>query len=464
MAMSDRDEVAAPAARPRQRRGWWIVLAGTLIFAAALGAYTWMAVLYPVRFWKMNDLVIYRLAGIVARQDGPLYTATFLRSALRFTYPPASAMLFAALSNLSIAVLKVVMTVASLLALLFSAWLAWGAAGVRAPVARAGAALAVAGLTLWTDPVQASLGFGQINLVLMIIALADLCQRDSRWWKGAGVGIAAGLKLTPAIFIIYLLVTRRFRAAIVAIAAFGATIGAGFIMLPTQSHKYWLGGLFFDSSRTGGNDYVANQSLYGVIVRLTHNPAAAHPYWIATAIGIGICGLAVAAWAHRRGQELTAIVTCAVTGLLISPVSWDHHWVWIDPMLVAVLAPAWRYRSKLAWAGGFVLLAPFFQYPVPPAHGGPVFPIGLIWTVPNAGNLEYTWTGLQVVTGNLYAICGLVILCTVAITLALTRKHSRGAGELGSGGLEPAGLEPGGQESAAVPHPLGTEVSPDPAR
>jgi alpha-1,2-mannosyltransferase len=225
-------------------------------------------------------------------------------------------------------------------------------------------------------------------------------------------------------------------------------------MLPTQSHKYWLGGLFFDSNRTGGNDYVANQSLYGVIVRMMHSPGGARPYWIATAIVIGSCGLALAAWAHRRGQELTAIVTCAVTGLLISPVSWDHHWVWIDPLLVAVLAPAWRYRSKVAWAGAFVLLALFFQYPIPPPQGGAVFPIGLIWTVPNKGNLEYTWTGLQVVTGNLYAICGLVILGTVAITLAVTRKRSRGAGELESGGLEPA----------PVPEALGTEVSPDPAR
>ena len=32
-------------------------------------------------------------------------------------------------------------------------------------------------------------------------------------------------------------------------------------------------------------------------------------------------------------------LTCALTGLLVSPISWDHHWVWIVPAL-ALLADA----------------------------------------------------------------------------------------------------------------------------
>jgi alpha-1,2-mannosyltransferase len=274
----------------------------------------------------------------------------------------------------------------------------------------------------------------------MVVVLADMLGGDRRWWKGAGVGLAAGLKLTPAIFILYLLVTRRVRAAVTAMAVFGLSVGAGFVMLPGPSHRYWLDGLFLESGRTGNNAYVANQSIFGIIERLAPGSGVARPCWIAVSLVVGIGGLLTAAWAHRRGHELAGIVACAVTGLLISPVSWDHHWVWITPLLGVILAPALRVAKVrpvpvwpvLAWLGAAAVGLVFWQCPVP---FGPLHPTGLIWTVPHAGKLEYTWTGMQLVTGNLYLLTGFVVLCTVAIELAATRPERRP--ENPAGGVPP---------------------------
>jgi alpha-1,2-mannosyltransferase len=440
MVMRDRDEVTAPTRSAHADDGWWLLVTGLLVFAAVLAAMVTMATLHPYGYLRMSDLMVYRLAGAVARHSGPLYSDRFLRDALRFTYPPAAAMVFAVLSFLPFYVLKLLMTLASLLALLGSSWLAWGSAGVRGPVVRAGATLVLAGFALWSDPVQQTLGFGQVNLVLMVVVLADMLSSDRRWWKGAGVGLAAGLKLTPAIFILYLLVTRRVRAAVTAMAVFALSVAAGFVMLPGPSHRYWLDGLFLDSGRTGNNAYAANQSIYGMIERVTHGSGMARPCWIGLSFAVGIGGLLTAAWAHRRGHELAGIVACAVTGLLISPVSWDHHWVWITPLLGVILAPAWRVakvrpvpvrpvlgwlaflRPVLPWLGAAAVGLVFWQNPLP---FGPLHNTGLIWTVPHAGKLEYTWTGMQLVTGNLYLLTGFVVLCAVAIKLAATRSEVR---------------------------------------
>jgi alpha-1,2-mannosyltransferase len=421
-----------------------ILLVGGVLFCVAVGAYLALAALRPADFWLMNDLKIYRLAGLVAQRSGPLYQVRFLRGGLSFTYPPFAAAVFAALALAPLATLKVLITAASLLSLAGAAWLAWGAAGVRAPAARAGAALAVAAVTLWTDPVQQTLGFGQVNLILMVVVLADLCQPDKRWWKGAGTGLAAGFKLTPAIFIGYLLITRRFRAAAVAAAAFGLSVGAGFAVLPGASRRYWIDGLFLNFERPGGTSYVSNQSLDGVLSRLSGSAAAGRPAWLAAAVAAGLAGLLVAAWAHRRGQELTGIVTCAVTGLLVSPVSWDHHWVWIVPALVAVLAAAWRRSSSLggrppntprrgarAWAGAVALTGVFLAYPLTANAAAPVMPEGLIWTVPAGGNNEFHWHGAQLLAGNLYALAGIAILC--AVPLAAARIFRRSAPEAPDG-------------------------------
>jgi alpha-1,2-mannosyltransferase len=387
----------------------------------------------------MTDLQVYRWGGLLARRSGPLYAAKF-EGTLSFTYPPFAAAVFELLTAVPLLVVKQAVIASSVLALFASAWLAWGSVGVRASWARTAAALAVTDLALCTDPVQQTINLGQINLVLMAIVLADLLTPGDHWWRGAGVGLATGLKLSPGIFIAYLLVTRRFRAAGTAIVAFALTVAAGFAVLPGPSRQYWLSGLFLDANRPGPLIYASNQSLLGAITRLAGSSGAALPYWLAAAVLVAASGLLAAALAHRRGHELAAVCVCAVTGLLVSPVSWDHHWVWIVPLVVTVGYTAWQQRSGVAWFAVAGLLLVFLAYPWVGQPGDPSAVKGVIWAVPVGGQREYGWHGWQLAVGNLYMLAGLGMIC-----IALAAGLHRGAG------VTPAATGPG-----ARPAPTGT--------
>ena len=105
---------------------------------------------------------------------------------------------------------------------------------------RLGATLGVSALALLTEPVQQTLALGQVNLLLMLLVVADLLTPDAlrgrtRWWHGIGIGLAAGVKLTPLIFIPYLLLVRRYRQAATAAGVFAATVALGYAVLPRDS-------------------------------------------------------------------------------------------------------------------------------------------------------------------------------------------------------------------------------------
>jgi alpha-1,2-mannosyltransferase len=389
-------------------------LAGGLVFAAALGVYAVAAVHDPRHLWSMIDLQVYRWGGEVARHHRNVYDLQF-EGFLSFTYTPLAVLAFELMSHLSLGVLRFVMTGASIGALLGALWVAFGLAGVAERSMRAGLTLGTAGVVLGLEPVAQTLGFGQINLLLMLLVLVDLAQPDRRRWKGAGVGLAAAIKLTPAIFIGYLVLTRRFRAAGVACGTFAAAIALGFLALPAPSRRFWFGGLFLNSDRVGGVGYAGNQSVNGALVRLFAGVNQARPAWLLAAALIGAAGLLLAAWASRRGEELLGIATCALTALLVSPISWSHHWVWIVllvPLGVRLLRGS---RSALgsmgAWLGLAGLVALFLAGPV-----------RLIWAPPHTGNLEYGWHGAQLVTGNLYVLLGLLLLVLTAVYLRLTER------------------------------------------
>jgi alpha-1,2-mannosyltransferase len=404
----------------RRRPG---LTAGTLALAVPVAVLT-VVYVNQANHWFMTDLQVYRWGGLLARRSGPLYTAEF-GGALSFTYPPVAAAVFELLSVLPMLAVKEIVITGSVLALFASAWFAWGGAGVRGSWARAAAALAVTDIALCTDPVQQTIDLGQVNLILMAVVLADLLAPGDRWWRGAGVGLATGLKLTPGIFIAYLLVTRRFRAAGAATVAFALTVAAGFVVLPGPSRQYWLGGLFLDSGRPGPVIYASNQSLSGAIARLAGGGRPALPYWLAAALLVAAGGLLAARWAHRRGCELAAVSVCAVTGLLVSPVSWDHHWVWIVPVLVTVAHAAWRHRSWAAWVGLAGLILVFLAYPAVGQPGDPAAMKGLIWSVPAGGQREYGWHGWQLVRGNLYTLAGLGMLCAAVVAVFHGRSRRR---------------------------------------
>jgi len=278
---------------------------------------------------------------------------------------------------------------------------------------------------LWLEPVAMTLFFGQINLVLLAVVVGDLALPDRIKGKGIGIGLAAGIKLTPLIFIPYLLFTRRVRAAAVGALTFAVTVGLGFALLPRASAIYW-GGQFFRPSK---HFHLDNQSLNGVILRLTHAGPDAHAYWLVAAVVVGIAGLATSILASRRGRELLGLVACAAAGLLVSPVTWSHHYVYVIPALV--LAAYGTRRLGYRILGVALVVGLFGWWPVPIGNRGgydpkaQLLPRGLLLLAPNQGNngaVEFTWRGLELIVGNYYVLTLLVFIAATACALVLTRR------------------------------------------
>ena len=370
-----------------------VVLAGL----AALTIYLRPGLAAPHGYWPLWDVHVYWWGGQQASRGGTLYAAGARYS---FTYPPFAAALFTIAAHAPEGDLAAVITVASTGALAVLCALSLGTAGVRR---RPETVFAVTALALLTWPVAYTLHLGEVNLILAALAGTDLLRRhDGHWWQGIATGLAAGIKLTPLIFVAYLLITRRVRAAATAAATFALTVAIGFVLLPSQSRLFWLDGVFYNRDRIGDPANLSDQSLSGAVARLAGNLDPAYRWWVVVALLVGLAGITVAAWAHRRGHQLAGVTCCAITGLLISPFSWTHHWVWAVPLLVALAATAWRRRS--AWYGlATAAAAAVFSGRIPLA--GPGQPPGPVWLL----------------EGNLYVLCGLAVLAGMA--LALVREQ-----------------------------------------
>jgi len=280
------------------------------------------------------DTGVYRMGGAAVLHGGSLYR---LRAgALPFTYPPFAAVVFTVLAAIPRDAAVALLTAASTVALPVMLYLALRLPRPGGPAAAGrsawAAALAVAAAAIWLDPATAALGYGQVDIVLALAVLYDLALPDTSRWKGVAIGLAAGIKLTPAIFAVYLLLTRRYRAAATAAAVFAGTVAAGFAVLPASSEWFWAGE-FASPGRVSPVDDPANQSLLGVLSRTLHT-ADVLPLWLPLAAAVAATGLALAAAAGRRGDEAAGFSLCAVTGLLVSPISWTHHWVIAIPALL----------------------------------------------------------------------------------------------------------------------------------
>ena len=303
---------------------------------------------------------------------------------------------------------------------------------------RLGATLGVSALALATEPVQQTLGLGQVNLLLMLLVIADLLTGGAqvpgartRWWHGFGIGIAAGVKLTPLIFIPYLLLIRKYRQAATATATFAATVALGYAILPRDSRTYWADRLFLNANRIVFLGTRGNQSLRGIVTRLAGSVNSGTTPWIVLAILVVIAGLVTAALLYRAGQPVPAMLACALTGLLASPLSWDHHWVWVAPgiaLLAHLGASAGRGLIRAAWwaaAAGLVLV--FAAWPQFWDAQAGLTPAGLVWYGPATyfatGDQpwyhEFHWHGLQLLAGNSFVLAGLAGLAALAVAAVL---------------------------------------------
>jgi alpha-1,2-mannosyltransferase len=261
----------------------------------------------------------------------------------------------------------------------------------------------------------------------------DLCQPDRRRWKGAGIGLAAGIKLTPLIFIPYLVLCGMLRQAAVAAAAFAGTVVAGFAFLPGASARWWWTGYFLQAGKAGDVASLVNQSLLAMLARAGQSARHSTLAWLAAAAVVAAVGLAAAAVLHRSGRPVAGWVTCALTGLLISPISWDHHWVWIVPVLAVLADAAQRARGAARWAqaaavAGVAVI--FGDWPSQWTGSLALVPRGLLGFFPGpfGPDEKYHLHGFQVIGWNLYVIAGLVMLLAATTAAARTAARGRRAG------------------------------------
>jgi alpha-1,2-mannosyltransferase len=391
----------------RIRPAAWL-MAAVALFLLAVAGYALLVHASPQYYWTQIDTGVYRAGGSAVRNQPTMLYALELGSAkLPFTYTPFAALLFAAGSGASFATWQVGLAVLTIGLLPVVAYLSLGLAGRPAGLARAAAAFVIAAVGLWLEPVAMTLFFGQINFVLLALVVGDLALPDRIKGKGMGIGLAAGIKLTPLIFIPYLLFTRRVRAAAISALTFAVTVGLGFALLPHASAVYWGGKITRPGSKAFHLD---NQSLNGVVLRLTHAGPDAHAYWLVAAVVVGIAGLA--------------------TSILVSPVTWSHHYVYVVPALV--LAAYGPRRLGYRILGAALVVGLFGWWPVPIGNQGgydpkaQLLPRGFLLLAPNRGNngaVEFTWRGLELIVGNYYVLALLVFIAATACALVLTRRR-----------------------------------------
>ena len=316
--------------------------------------------------------------------------------ALPFIYPPFAAMVLLPLEALPWTVAWVTLYAASLCSVAVTLYVVaravWPDGGRAGALSVASVALPAA---LVLEPVLETFKFGQVNLVLMALVAADCLTPRTRWPRGLLVGLAAAIKLTPAAFVLFFLLRRDRRAAVVTVVTAAVATGIGFAVDPASSARYWFGG---PAAGVSGSVFYTNQTIQAVLARAEVPALTAKAVWLAASLGL----LALIVPVVRRAEPALALVTVAGFALLVSPTSWSHHWVWIAPALLVVVTEAVRRRSS-GWSASAAVLAVVF-YLAP-----------FRW-LPHEHGQELAWTAEQQVAGAAYVIVG--ILALVAVRLA----------------------------------------------
>jgi glycosyl transferase family 87 len=395
---------------------------------------------------SMIDLMVYRAEGWAVRGGHDLYAIRATHASLPATYPPFAALLFTPLTLLSVSAMRTLATAGNLALLVVLVHLSLRLIERPLPLPRPAAALLLASAAVWCEPVWTTLRYGQVNLLLAVFVLWDLTRRTGHRWAGVGIGVAAGVKLAPAMFAVFLALcglaaARRrlredpppgrwplrvaracanppLRQAAVAAGAFAATVLCATVLLPHDSWRFWTS-VLFHTGRVGNAEDTANQSVRGVLARLLHTgdpgTLALAAVLLTAAAGLTV---AVAAFRTRRGLPTApawAAVSCAVTALLVSPYSWSHHWVWCVPLVLLLGAEAQRRGGAVRWAGTALATAVFCSY--------------ALWWVPHSSDrsdrLELHQNAGQMLLSALYPLTAAAFLAAAAIAVWRARRDAR---------------------------------------
>jgi alpha-1,2-mannosyltransferase len=358
------------------------------------------------------QVYVYAVKDMLAGKDIFLTTTPYWN--LYFIYPPIAAVLMTPLAFGPYVMWQ----------LIWTAGLIWAQQSVlrRCGVPR-GWKLGLIGIAVVVavEPIRTTLGYGQVNTMLMAFVVADLLpdaptrngsDGERRWIpQGVLTGLAAAIKLTPALFVVFMFLISKRRAAITAMISFLAFTAIGAIFLFPQTVQFWTG-LSGGDTRTASPLYAGNQSLLGVFYRLGDSSRTT------TLLGLGIAGivalLGVLVGAHwwRAGEKVFAVALVGLCTNLASPLSWTHHYVWILPMAVAVLRagiPTWA-----RWVGGFWVVWVCACLPLA--------------VLPYGGGRERHFDALQQIVANIGPIAGAALVVGLAWQLVVTTRRGESLG------------------------------------
>jgi alpha-1,2-mannosyltransferase len=377
----------------------------------------------------MVDLDVYRAAVVDLLAGRSVYDTVATTHYLKFIYPPIAAILFVPLALIPVWLMRVVWIAATTWAIVVVLRRCRAPRGVVLGLVAVLVAIAV-------EPLRTTLGYGQVNTLLMVLVVVDLLpglralvagesgQSEAPagprpWrWQGVLIGVAAAIKLTPLLFVVLLACAGRWAAALRAVAVFAGLTLLGWIIMPGSTARF-VDDLRHGEFNTGSVAYVGNQSWDGVITRLHTD----EDQWLllGLVIGVVVAGIATiaAAWLWRSGDPITAVGLTGLATCLASPLSWTHHHVWAIVLLLGLLTEASWWPRLIRWAGiawvGWIALC---------------LPLAIL---PYGGGVEWTYTRGQSIVANagpvfgsvvILLIAGLVVRLAVPAALAWARERS----------------------------------------
>jgi alpha-1,2-mannosyltransferase len=346
------------------------------------------------------QVYVYAVKDMLAGKDIFATTTPFWN--LYFIYPPIAAILMTPLAFGPYALWQVVWT----------GGLVWAQQSVlKRCGAPRGWKLGLIGIAvlLAVEPIRTTLGYGQVNTILMALVIADLLPdvpgERRRIPQGTLIGLAAAIKLTPALFVIFAFLIGKTRMAITAMISFAVFTGIGAILLFRETLVFF-GGLSGGDTRTASPLYTGNQSLLGVFFRLGDSSRVTALVGLAVSAVLAVLGCLVAAHWWRHEEKVFAVAIVGLTTCLASPLSWTHHYVWILPLGMAVLSPGVPRWAR--YLGGFWVVWVCLCLPLA--------------VLPYGGGRERQFDFLQQLVANLGPIIGVILVVGLAWQLVATPR------------------------------------------
>jgi alpha-1,2-mannosyltransferase len=397
----------ATARPPARRVGRWLLEVGPPFLVACL--------ILPLIIsggsffdpWRAStidlEVYIYAVRDMLAGRD--IYATVTPGWRLYFIYPPIAAILMVPLAVGPYVFWQLV-------------WTAGLVAAQQSVLRRCGAPrgwkLALLGIAvvLAVEPIRTTLGYGQVNTLLMALVVADLLPtapgERRRIPPGTLIGLAAAIKLTPALFVVFAFLIGQRRTAVTAMISFAAFTAVGAVLLFGETVAFF-GGLAGGDTRTASPLYVGNQSLLGVFVRLGDSSRVTTLIGLGIAAVVGLLGTLVAAHWWRLGRRVFAVAVAGLTTCLVSPLSWTHHYVWILPFAAALFGPG--LPRWVRYLGGFWVV-----------WVSACLPLAVL---PYGGAVERQYDGLQQLVANLGPLLGVLVVAGLAWHLVVSTRQPR---------------------------------------